>query len=51
MDPAVLLVATERDKVINIRDVVAIGLGELTVVPNEASDAPAVSVHGLIELV
>jgi hypothetical protein len=51
MDPTVLLVATERDKVINVRDVVTIRLGELAIIPNEACDAATVTVDGLIKLI
>jgi hypothetical protein len=46
-----LLITTKRDKVVNVRNVVTIGLGELTVIPNKASDAPTVTVDGLIELI
>jgi hypothetical protein len=51
MEPAVLLVATQRDQVIYIRYVVTVGLCKLTIIPYEASDAATVPVDRLIELI
>ena len=51
MHPTVLFVTTKRDQVINVRYVVTVRLGELTIIPDETSDAPTIAVDGLIELI